>query len=272
MSKKIKSIMKQVNNELDKDDFEKGYYLTVPSYLLDKKINNKRIYAGYLLTYMAIYDNAFLGHNSGVAKIRPTTIATMLGITRRTAEYHIQWLISNKLILVIKRGKKRLLVPKYIDVENKQIIDGNKYINAQLNTMNISYQVFDQKAIITTQVLKSGLGAVYKLAHGFIVARSIGASDGAWKYLDMQELADYLEVSISTAYRYINVLLTKSGLLKRSSDNRFQFIPTDDYSIAVRKRELAEREKIPEETFINVTPTTTLPNSKVADAISKLFR
>ena len=274
-----RKISKQLSSQ------ENGYFSTIPSYFIDKKINEKRIYPGYLITFMAIYDNAFFGNNTGVAKISAKKIAELTGENVNNVYNHINWLKENKFIMQLKRGISRLFLPLFVaDKDYETYLKNAKVkellVNSKIKLKKISIFISDAKAIIPTKVLRSNLNPVHKLAYGMFVSRSLNNPGGSWQYDSVADMAEYLGVSIATAYRYLKVLTSTKvyGFYLHKENAKQQYTPKDTFTIEHAKIMLKKREKNPynidnlEIKSDSPLASTSKVNPKLEAAIKELFR
>jgi hypothetical protein len=195
---------------MSKNDKNKTY-VTLSQMILETHLS-----AGAKITYAHLLS---LSKNLGYAYSSTKKIAASLKFQVRTTQKYLKEIIDHvpKLTNYKYKGQKRIYTPI------------GKYFN--------DYMRNDMKVIITDDIINNAtLTPVYKIAHGYLVARGLNLphTEG-YNWDSMVEVASYMGVSVSTAYRYINKLLdTKT--LKRDKAHYLMFITLDNYSKEQRRQ------------------------------------
>lgn len=189
-------------------------FVTISSTVLKTNLTpGAKIVLGYIIS---------LSNKTGSCTMRTRTLAANLNIKLRTMQKYLRQIIDHNHVKVGYYKGNRVYTPKFdfFRPENK-----------------------DAKCIITSDVISNtALTPVYKIAHGLIVARSLNNKyTDAYNWASMKDIAKYMNVSVSTVYRYINKLIA-SRLLKRHNEARLMFIPLDKYS-KERRKEAREIQK-----------------------------
>ncbi|BCR35566.1 helix-turn-helix domain-containing protein [Mariniplasma anaerobium] len=229
MKNKVK-LTKKLN--INKND--KGFYIVLSSSILDLDLN-----PGEKLTLGAIVG---LSKNTGKSTATTRTLADMIGVSIRTMQNYIAKLIEKEYMLYSWVGHNRHFIPLESFKKNK-----------------------DAKAIITSDILKNKiLTPTYKLAQGLIIARGINNDLGGYRWDSMEDMAQYMGVSLSTVYRYINQLL-KAQTIIRDTKDRLLFISNDFYSKEQRKQLKASITKVKQSSHIFIEP-------HVDDALDEIYQ
>lgn len=226
----------QFNKKVHMAKKDKGFYVVISKSILDLDLN-----AGQKITLATIVS---LAKKSGKCTATTRTLADMVGVSKRTMQNYISFLISKELMLFTYVGQNRHYTPL------KNLVDDN-----------------DAKAIITSDILKSSvLTTTYKLAQGLLIAKGLNNDNGGYNWNSMRELAQYFGVSLSSAYRYINKLID-ARTIERSDKGKYLFISKDLYT---RKQNVKTKESkdLLNRTNIPIDPHVT----QVLDELYKSMR
>jgi len=160
--------------------------------------------SGAKITMSAIIS---LAAKDGVCYARTKVLAKMLNTSVRTIQHHISLLVFLDLVSIEYKGRMRTVRP----------LIGND----------------NPVCIIPDQVIGLDISASYKLAYGVIAAKGVNNKLDGYHWESIQEFANYLDVSVSSAYRYVARLLAIDII--KSGDTRLHLIAMDRWSIQHRK-------------------------------------
>ncbi len=167
-------------------------------------LTNSYLSSGSKITMAAIIS---LANNDGICYARSKVLAKMLNVSVRTIQHHIALLVTAGLVNIEYKGRMRTIRP---------LISNDNPV-----------------CVIPDQVIGLSISASYKLAYGVIAAKGINNKLDGYHWQSMQEFASYLDVSISSAYRYVARLLSIE--IVTSGDTRLHLIAMDKWSIKHRK-------------------------------------
>lgn len=176
-----------------------SFFFSVPDFIFD----DTRINAGAKLTWSAI--SRLAENNAGICTAKASYLAAKINVSVRSIHYYIQSLVHHNLLTIIWRGKKRLFVPLIMRIKDINEVRANQYILK--HNIIIDFRPMNNgKALITTDIIKKGMTPILTLVQGTIEARSTNNPHGGYLYEDMDQFAQYIGRSVSSAYRYISRL------------------------------------------------------------------
>jgi DNA-binding Lrp family transcriptional regulator len=186
---------KQSNVKLENKDF----YIVLSKSILDLDLNpGEKIALGMIVS---------LSKSTGKSTATMQTMANMIGVSKRTMQNYVKTLVDQGYLIFEWVGNNRHFKP--LESLKKDT---------------------DAKAIITSDILKNkALTLTYKITQGLLIARGINTDEGGYRFDSMEDLADYIGLSLSSAYRHIYELL-RARTIKRHEDHRYMFISNDSYS------------------------------------------
>lgn len=199
---------KQSNIKLENKDF----YIVLSKSILDLVLNpGEKLALGMIVS---------LSKSTGKSTATMQTMANMIGVSKRTMQNYVKTLVDKGYLIFEWVGNNRHFKP--LESFKKDT---------------------DAKAIITSDILKNkALTLTYKITQGLLIARGINTDEGGYRFDSMEDLADYIGLSLSSAYRHIYELL-RARTIKRHEDHRYMFISNDSYS---KKRHKALKENMKE--------------------------
>ena len=199
---------KQSHVKLENKDF----YIVLSKSILDLELNpGEKIALGMIVS---------LSKSTGKSTATIQTMANMIGVSKRTMQNYVKTLVNQGYLIFEWVGNNRHFKP--LESLKKDT---------------------DAKAIITSDILKNkALTLTYKITQGLLIARGINTDEGGYRFDSMEDLADYIGLSLSSAYRHIYELL-RARTIKRHEDHRYMFISNDSYS---KKRHKAFKENMKE--------------------------
>lgn len=187
--------IKQSNAKFENKDF----YIVLSASILDSDLNpGEKISLGMIVS---------LAGSTGKSTATMQTMANMIGVSKRTMQNYVKTLVEKEYLIFEWVGNNRHFKP--LESLKKDT---------------------DAKAIITSDILKNkALTLTYKITQDLLIARGINTDEGGYRFDSMEDLADYIGLSLSSAYRHIYELL-KARTIKRHEDHRYMFISNDSYS------------------------------------------
>lgn len=202
------------NLDLSSRKNDDGTYVVVPKIIF----NHDKLNASEKILYSIILSLSRNQYKESSASTK--YLAKVSGLSIRMIQDYINSLKEKGFITWRKKGNKRFFTPLYWDK--------------------------DAHAIITSDVMKrTSMTTPYKLAYGRLTALGWNNDHGGHNYDSMEDMANDLNVSTSSAYRYIAEFKSQS-LIRRDNDVTCRYIPINKYSIANHKelkRKSAEAEK-----------------------------
>lgn len=178
---------------------KKRVYVAMSEYVLDLDImKGSKVVLSYLIGLSNAQNKGGKGHH---VYAKTTTIANQLNMTLRSVQLYIKELVDLKHLSVKWNGKKRTFKPNNFDT--------------------------DAKSIITDDILKKDWSIAVKIANGYLVVKGLKTESHAYEWQNMQELADHMGVSRSSAYRYI-AFFNAEKVLERLGKYNFKCL--DRYS------------------------------------------
>jgi DNA-binding Lrp family transcriptional regulator len=186
---------KQSNVKLENKDF----YIVLSKSILDLELNpGEKIALGMIVS---------LSKSTGKSTATMQTMANMIGVSKRTMQNYVKTLVDKGYLIFEWVGNNRHFKP--LESLKKDT---------------------DAKAIITSDILKNkALTLTYKITQGLLIARGINTDEGGYRFDSMEDLAKYIGLSLSSAYRHIYELL-RARTIRRHEDHRYMFISNDSYS------------------------------------------
>ena len=193
-----------------KKQHNKDFYIVLSASILESDLNpGEKIALGMIVS---------LARSTGKSTATMQTMANMIGVSKRTMQNYVKTLVEKEYLIFEWVGNNRHFKP----------LESLKKDN-------------DAKAIITSDILKNkALTLTYKITQGLLIARGINTDEGGYRFDSMEDLANYIGLSLSSAYRHIYELL-RARTIKRHEDHRYMFISNDSYS---KKKHKAFKEKL----------------------------
>ncbi len=185
--------------QITKKQHNKDFYIVLSASILESDLNpGEKIALGMIVS---------LARSTGKSTATMQTMANMIGVSKRTMQNYVKTLVEKEYLIFEWVGNNRHFKP--LESLKKDT---------------------DAKAIITSDILKNkALTLTYKITQGLLIARGINTDEGGYRFDSMEDLADYIGLSLSSAYRHIYELL-KARTIKRHEDHRYMFISNDSYS------------------------------------------
>jgi DNA-binding MarR family transcriptional regulator len=189
----------------------KDFYIVLSKSILDLDLNpGEKIALGMIVS---------LARSTGKSTATMQTMANMIGVSKRTMQNYVKTLVEKAYLIFEWVGNNRHFKP--LESLKKDT---------------------DAKAIITSDILKNKtLTLTYKITQGLLIARGINTDEGGYRFDSMEDLADYIGLSLSSAYRHIYELL-RARTIKRHENHRYMFVSNDSYS-KKKHKELKENHK-----------------------------
>lgn len=177
----------------------KDFYIVLSKSILELELNpGEKIALGMIVS---------LSKSTGKSTATMQTMANMIGVSKRTMQNYVKTLVDQGYLIFEWVGNNRHFKP--LESLKKDT---------------------DAKAIITSDILKNkALTLTYKITQGLLIARGINTDEGGYRFDSMEDLADYIGLSLSSAYRHIYELL-RARTIKRHEEHRYMFISNDSYS------------------------------------------
>lgn len=187
------------DNMKNNDNKDNRFYVVMSEWVLNQDImKGSQVVLAYLI---GLANSNKKANKKAHAIISTKKIAAQLNMTIRSVQHYLKELTDNEILSKVSYGRNSAYTPNNLDT--------------------------DAKAIITDEVLKSNYSIAYKIAHGLLVVKGLKTDSHSFAWPDMQALAEYMGVSVSSAYRYIHFLEAQS-LISRVSRCNFKCI--DRYS------------------------------------------